>query len=159
MSRKIQIRRGTTVNRLAITPSVGEFVWDKTEKRIYVGDGGTVGGVLAAPNRFYVHCHFSGDAVDESIFGFFYAEFPTVIYGMLLFAQDAPTGADLTVDLVNGAGAEQTKIGTLAAAASRQRTLFGAPLSLAAGDILQAKIKSVGSGTPGQNLTVLLICS
>jgi hypothetical protein len=41
----LQIRRGNTAQRLAITPLPGELIYDTVEKKIYVGDGATAGGV------------------------------------------------------------------------------------------------------------------
>jgi hypothetical protein len=41
----LQIRRGTTAERLSITPLVSELVYDTTTKLVYVGDGVTAGGV------------------------------------------------------------------------------------------------------------------
>ena len=40
----LQLRRGTTADRLATTPLVGEIVYDTTEQVVYVGDGSTAGG-------------------------------------------------------------------------------------------------------------------
>jgi len=44
----LQIRRGTTAERLSITPLVGEPVFDTTLGQIFVGDGTTAGGT--SPN-------------------------------------------------------------------------------------------------------------
>jgi hypothetical protein len=41
----LQIRRGTTQQRLGITPLAGELVLDETSKLVFVGDGTTAGGV------------------------------------------------------------------------------------------------------------------
>ena len=41
----LQIRRGTTQERLNIVPLPGELVLDETSKRVFVGDGTTAGGV------------------------------------------------------------------------------------------------------------------
>lgn len=43
----LQIRRGTTAERLSITPVVGELIYDTDVGTIYVGDGVTAGGVNA----------------------------------------------------------------------------------------------------------------
>ena len=40
----LQIRRGSTAQRLTITPLPGELVYDTTTGQLYVGDGATVGG-------------------------------------------------------------------------------------------------------------------
>lgn len=44
MSNRIQFRRGSTADRLAVIPENGEPVWDTEIKRVYVGDGVTPGG-------------------------------------------------------------------------------------------------------------------
>jgi hypothetical protein len=41
----LQIRRGTTAQRLAITPLTGELIYDTTTGQIFVGNGTTAGGV------------------------------------------------------------------------------------------------------------------
>ena len=41
----LQLRRGTTADRLATTPLVGEIVYDTTTKTVFVGDGTTLGGL------------------------------------------------------------------------------------------------------------------
>jgi hypothetical protein len=41
----LQIRRGSTADRLATTPLVGEIVYDTTTQAVYVGDGTTTGGL------------------------------------------------------------------------------------------------------------------
>ena len=40
----LQVRRGTTSERLSITPLPGELVFDTTAKQLFVGDGSTAGG-------------------------------------------------------------------------------------------------------------------
>jgi hypothetical protein len=42
----LQIRRGTTAERLTITPLPGELIYDTTTEEIYVGDGVTAGGQI-----------------------------------------------------------------------------------------------------------------
>jgi hypothetical protein len=41
----LQLRRGSTADRLATTPLVGEIVYDTTTKTVFVGDGTTAGGL------------------------------------------------------------------------------------------------------------------
>lgn len=45
MTNIFQIKRGTTVKRLAYTPANGEFVLDTDTKKLYLGDGVTAGGL------------------------------------------------------------------------------------------------------------------
>jgi hypothetical protein len=40
----LQIRRGTTAERLTITPLPGELIYDTTTEQIFVGDGTSIGG-------------------------------------------------------------------------------------------------------------------
>lgn len=42
----LQIRRGTTAQRLTVTPLPGELIYDTTTGQIFVGDGTTVGGAV-----------------------------------------------------------------------------------------------------------------
>jgi hypothetical protein len=45
----LRIRRGTDAERLTITPLQGEIIFATDTKKLYVGDGATVGGVLIGP--------------------------------------------------------------------------------------------------------------
>lgn len=49
MSQKIQVRRGTAAELAAITPAQGELCWTTDNKKYYVGDGTTAGGILVGP--------------------------------------------------------------------------------------------------------------
>ena len=44
----LQIRRGTTAQRLAITPLTGELVYDTITGQLFVGNGTTLGGVITS---------------------------------------------------------------------------------------------------------------
>ena len=44
----LQVRRGTNAERLGITPALGELIFTTDSKRLYVGDGSTVGGLASA---------------------------------------------------------------------------------------------------------------
>lgn len=44
----LQIRRGTNAERLTITPAEGELVYTTDSKKLFVGDGSTVGGNASA---------------------------------------------------------------------------------------------------------------
>lgn len=158
MADLIQLAQDTASAFAAIIPEQGEAVYLTDEKAFVIGDGTSTVAQLARFRRgFHYPMAFHGDAIDETIFGYFYAEAACSIIGALIFAQDAPTGAALTIDLVNGAGTEQSKVATLADGATKQRTAFGSALAVAVGDVIQAKIKSIGSTLPGQNLTFVLI--
>jgi hypothetical protein len=100
---------------------------------------------------------FVGNAIADEVFGYFKPAVNITIAGMQIFSQSPPTGSSLTIDIVNSAGVEQSKIATLAAATSKQETTYGSPLSVSAGAFVQLKIKSIGSTTPGGYLSCALI--
>jgi hypothetical protein len=45
----LRLRRGTEAERLLITPQQGEIIYVTDTKKIYSGDGATIGGVLVGP--------------------------------------------------------------------------------------------------------------
>ena len=42
----LQIRRGSDVDRQGITPKAGEPIFTTDTKKLYIGDGTTVGGII-----------------------------------------------------------------------------------------------------------------
>lgn len=42
---KIQFKRGLAANRTTITPAAGEMIYTTDTKKLYIGDGTTVGGI------------------------------------------------------------------------------------------------------------------
>jgi hypothetical protein len=44
----LQVKRGTTAERLSYRPLVGELIFDTTTKSLYVGDGAASGGIAAS---------------------------------------------------------------------------------------------------------------
>lgn len=105
----------------------------------------------------FVPMIFFGSAIDEQVFGYFYAERAAKILGVQMSAQTAPVGATLTIDLVDANGVEQSQIASLAAGSKEQRTIFASPFSVSAATAWRGKIKSVGSSTPGGYITANLI--
>lgn len=49
----LRLRRGTNAQRLLITPAEGELIYTTDTKRLWIGDGSTVGGVLANTGAAY----------------------------------------------------------------------------------------------------------
>jgi hypothetical protein len=115
---------------------------------------GITGATGAAPPWNYSF-YYTGDAIDEQIFGFFAPSVGVRIIGMAIAAQVAPVGSNLTIDLVNSAGVELARVGTLPAGLQYERSTL-VPLDLVANDFVRAKIKSVGSTTPGGYLHITL---
>ena len=67
----LQIRRGSTGDRLSTTPLIGEIVYDITTKAVYVGDGTTVGGLpvtafSVADARSTAAKMFLGDSLSDN---------------------------------------------------------------------------------------------
>ena len=44
----LRLRRGTNAERLAITPAEGELIYTTDTKKIFTGDGATVGGNIVS---------------------------------------------------------------------------------------------------------------
>lgn len=49
MASKIRVKRGTTAAVHASTPEQGEPLWDRSRRRLHIGDGATLGGVMVGP--------------------------------------------------------------------------------------------------------------
>jgi Major tropism determinant N-terminal domain len=49
MAKKILLRAGTDAQRLTMTPTSRELIWTTDTKKVYAGDGVTVGGILIGP--------------------------------------------------------------------------------------------------------------
>ena len=67
----LQIRRGPTPDRLAITPLAGELVYDTDTGAVFVGDGETAGGVAvtafsAADARIVTAKMFLGESLNDN---------------------------------------------------------------------------------------------
>lgn len=96
---------------------------------------------------------FGGKVAVNQVEGFYRVKAPGSLLGLQLNCQDAPTGADLIVEVIKG-GVATGKTAKITAGAKYEETIFGAPLALAVGDVIQFKPTQVGSGKPGTNLTV-----
>lgn len=107
--------------------------------------------------RFSQTFIFPGTLVDEQVFGIFTADVGVNINQAQISCQTAPTGANVTVDLVNGAGTSLSALATLTAASKDQVTTFASPISVAANGTIRAKIKSIGSTEPGVFLVLTII--
>ena len=63
MANTIKIRRGLEADRTSITPATGELIYTTDERKLYVGDGSTAGGLPVESDLT-----FSGDLdVDGSV--------------------------------------------------------------------------------------------
>lgn len=154
--------RGTLLGKISYgTPNVDTPLFHV----LWGGSGEVVGAPAipivvtqpAGPVRYVQELGtFAGKAVVDQVEGFWRVKAPCQILGLQLNCQDAPTGANLLVDVVLNA-AEQTKIAQLTAATKTEETIFGAPLVCAIDDVVQFVPTQVGSGKPGTNLTVKAI--
>ncbi len=61
MAQTIQFRRGLEANRTGITPSQGEPIYTTDDKKLYIGDGATAGGVLVGSDG---HVHSNKNLLD-----------------------------------------------------------------------------------------------
>ena len=154
----VNLERGTLLALISYgTPNVDSGLFQ-------VNYGRGAGGGAAAPQIVitqpagpvnYVQAlgQFGGKAILNQVEGFCRVKSVGSLLGLQLNCQDAPTGADLIVEIVKG-GVGTGKFATLAAGSKYQETAFGAALPLAIGDIIQFRPTQIGSVKPGTNLNV-----
>jgi len=56
----LQLRRLPTAQRLLIIPALSEPIWDLTQKRLYIGDGITLGGICSVSSDRIIGEHLIG---------------------------------------------------------------------------------------------------
>jgi hypothetical protein len=89
----LQIRRGTTAQRLLITPLPGELIYDTTTGQIFVGNGSTAGGATTTG--------ISTEDAQDAAAGLF----TSGSHSGITFAYNDATGRiDATVTAVGGTG-------------------------------------------------------
>jgi hypothetical protein len=59
----LRLRRGSDAERLLVTPLQGELIYATDTKKIYVGDGATLGGVLIGPTEADAFTSVVGDTI------------------------------------------------------------------------------------------------
>jgi len=116
-------------------------------------DGGDTGVGVSYATFTYV-----GSAAVDELFGGLEATQALAIIGIQLSAQTPPTGDDIEICLVDGDDAEIAgTTAVLSAGESFEDTVFAAAITLITGDRVRAKIKQVGSSTPGGYLNAALV--
>lgn len=99
--------------------------------------------------------HLGGAAIDEEVvFDGFRFDAPVSITRMSLFARQAPVGAAFTVDVLKN-GAEQSKSASLADGSQNGAAAISG-LTFSTLEDFGLKVKSVGSATPGSEITLLV---
>lgn len=106
-------------------------------------------------DRLISSMSYFGTATLNDIFGYFKAAAATTISRIQIAAQTVPAGSAINVTLVDAAGVSLGSIGVLADTAAFQETVLGAPLVLAPGDEVRAKLTLV-DGTGGYLVVNLL---
>ncbi|PTX95768.1 hypothetical protein [Opitutus sp. ER46] len=101
--------------------------------------------------------NFVGQLKLNQLFGFYKAPAPVAIRGVQLAAQTAPTGADVTVELVDPDGVSLGRTATLPAGKTYADVTFATPLPVLAGALVRAKVTQIGSGAAGGYLTANLV--
>lgn len=141
-----------TGSTLKLRFTAGGTGYIKSWAIFYNNDTGTTYGTSV---RKYLTFNYEGSCQDEDtiIDGFHFSN-GVSIEKITITSRVAPTGANLTIDLLKD-GAEQSIISTLAAAATYEATSF-TPQHFLSTDRFGLKIKSVGSTESGQSLIVVV---
>lgn len=152
------LERGTLLARISYgTPNVDSGLFHVNYGTGSAGGAAAPQIVISQPtgpvNYVQALGQFGGKAILNQVEGFHRVKSVGNMLGLQVNAQDAPTGADLIVEIVKG-GVGTGKFATLAAASKSQETIFGAPLALAIGDIIQFRPTQIGSVKPGTNIGV-----
>jgi len=149
-----QVRRGTNAERLTITPSECEPVYTTDTKKVFVGDGSTVGGIpldtvdiahhektLTQPNDFVV---LTGNAR-------WYPRNNISIVSIKAAVGTAPVGSNITLDIKK----DGTSVTTLTILANENISeLFDTVTSLLTTEYVTVDVTGIGSTTAGADLTV-----
>ncbi len=138
-----------TVNLNIPKPAPGDVNWDDE----YFNLADAVDGI---GNLFTmsVNALFVPEAGQVFYEGFVPAEDIT-LKAISLFAMQAPTGQDLTVDVLKD-GVAEANISTLAAGAAFQKTTFLTPVEILKTERLGLKFVQVGSTEPGNGIIATL---
>ena len=103
----------------------------------------------------YLSVHLGGAAIDEEVIldGLFFDEDVTITE-VTMYAREAPSGAAFSIDFTKG-GIEQAKTASIADGSKKGNTVITG-LSFTTLEELGIKVKSVGSITPGSEITILV---
>ncbi len=100
---------------------------------------------------------FAGRLTAGQLFGFYKAPAAVALKGVQLACQDAPTGADVIIEVVDNDGVSLGRTATLPAGASTADVTFVTPLPLVIHTLVRLKVTQVGSTKAGSFLTANLI--
>jgi hypothetical protein len=122
---------------------------------LYYPDIGSIS--TSVSRRKYITFYYEGIAIDEDIIvDGFYFDGSIAIDKMTIHARVAPSASNLTVDILKD-GVEQSKIGTLTAGSTYERTTLAAPVQYITTDMLGLKIKTIGAASnEGEGLNVIV---
>lgn len=105
-------------------------------------------------NKFSVF-HYTGTLVDEeTIFNKFRFQGTVIIKKIELHARTAPTGANLTIDILKNS-VEQSNLATLTAGSTDEITNI-TDITFTSSDDFGLKIKSVGTTVAGEDLNIVI---
>lgn len=105
-------------------------------------------------NKFAVF-HYTGTLVDEeTIFNKFRFQGTIIIKKIELHARTAPTGANLTIDILKNS-VEQSNLATLTAGSTDEITNI-TDITFTSSDDFGLKIKSVGTTVAGEDLNIVI---
>ena len=145
----LQIRRGTTAERLSITPVPGELIYDTDVGTIYVGDGTTPGGV----NALIAGVLTTEEAVDAVAAALLLGQNQNITFSYNAQA-DFDNRIDAAVDLSNYSGTiSATAYKGQVLAADNSLVYDPVTKEISAGPVSSTLITAQGNVIPGANAT------
>ena len=114
-----------------------------------------------ASDSFFVEMVQFGTLLAGQTFGFYQApaDRSVLCSGMQLTLQSAALGSAATFCLVTAQNVESNQLGAINAGVEFNTSLFTAPVLMPAGSQWRTRVKQVGSGDPGECVSVRLILS
>lgn len=129
----------------------GSAAWKFQEPR-----GSTTSSVAGTP-RVFIPFNLVGNLAVNAVFGYFKVPVgkTAVMHEMQIVVQDV-ADQPITIDVVNGSGSVQNRVGTLSTGGTQTTFVFPTPLKMVGRSVWSMKVLGCGtSGASGQNLTVL----
>lgn len=143
---------------LSLTES-GDAEWVMPSVSSSSTTGASSASLVASSSLVYAELTMAGELRADRTFGFYMApsNSPIRCFGTQMWLQSPGVGGDTKVDIVSEAGFEMERFSILSAGITFRQTLFSTPLTMPAGSLWRARLKTVAPDDPGSFLSVRLL--